>query len=179
MGGLCVYVCVFLFYVYGCVYTLCVHFMCTTVPQSTTLKLTLSSSYILTPLGNLHSASSTAKMEVEPAADGAAAAAGAGADAAPESQQLVDELGQLLERLPTTPNNVQLLRRQVDLMLHLGMHDEIGDAVAAASRVTFLGEARWLSLLSAKLESPSSLDLDQFEDMLDLLTLAEGEYICG
>lgn len=98
---------------------------------------------------------------------------------APDVQESVNELGQVLEGLASEPNNVRLLRRQVELMVQVGMTDEAGDAAKATSALSFLGEALWLKVLTAKLGTASSpLNLDDLEPILELFSAAEEEYIC-
>lgn len=67
-----------------------------------------------------------------------------GASDAPEisNDEVLNELGQLLERIAEHPGNVRLLRRQVDLMVQLGpgMAAEAKDAVDVECDLAFLGE---------------------------------------
>jgi len=119
-----------------------------------------------------------------------AAAVAPGADE--QSQQLVEELGTLLESIEATPNDVRLLRRQVDVMVRLGMMEEAGDAVETLSSFSFLGEGAsglrgeadsaglWTRFLDAKIGSIASspISLDTFADMLELFGNAEKEYLC-
>lgn len=61
---------------------------------------------------------------------------------APEvnQDQLVAELGDLLEQTAAQPSNLRLLRRQVDLMVQLGMMDEAVDAAESLHAKAFVGE---------------------------------------
>lgn len=64
------------------------------------------------------------------------------AAAATDTQDLVNQLGSTLESVAASPNNVRLLRHQVDLMLDLGMVDEATDAIETATDIGFLGESK-------------------------------------
>lgn len=62
-------------------------------------------------------------------------------EAAPANQeQLVAELGELLEQVAEQPSNLRLLRRQVELMLQLDMIDEAVDAAETLHAKAFVGE---------------------------------------
>lgn len=97
--------------------------------------------------------------------------------AAPDAEQLVNELGQVLESLAAAPKNVHNLRKQVELMDQLGMTDEAAEAAQSTSALSFLGEELWLNVLTAKLGT-AKLNLDALETMLELFAVAEEEYLC-
>lgn len=62
-------------------------------------------------------------------------------EAPPANQdQLVAELGELLEQVAEQPSNLRLLRHQVELMLQLGMEEEAVDAAEALHAKAFVGE---------------------------------------
>lgn len=64
-------------------------------------------------------------------------------EALPANQdELVAELGELLEQVAEQPSNLRLLRRQVELMLQLDMVDEAVDAAEALHAKAFVGEGR-------------------------------------
>lgn len=62
------------------------------------------------------------------------------ATAPTSNDQLLTELGELLEQTAAQPQNLRLLRHQVDLMLRLGMIDEAIDAADSLQPKAFLGE---------------------------------------
>lgn len=103
----------------------------------------------------------------------------AAAPPAADTEALVTELGTLLEQVASEPNNILLLRRQVDLMLQVGMVDEAVDTASTVSQLTFLGEGLWRRLLDAKAASFDGLvKLDALAEVLELFQTAEGEYLC-
>lgn len=62
-------------------------------------------------------------------------------EAPPANQdQLVAELGELLEQVAEQPSNLRLLRHQVELMLQLGMEEEAVDAAETLHAKAFVGE---------------------------------------
>lgn len=64
-------------------------------------------------------------------------------EALPANQdELVAELGELLEQVAEQSSNLRLLRRQVELMLQLDMVDEAVDAAEALHAKAFVGEGR-------------------------------------
>lgn len=64
-------------------------------------------------------------------------------EALPANQdELVAELGELLEQVAEQPSNLRLLRRQIELMLQLDMVDEAVDAAEALHAKAFVGEGR-------------------------------------
>ncbi|EJT49300.1 hypothetical protein A1Q1_01600 [Trichosporon asahii var. asahii CBS 2479] len=88
-------------------------------------------------------------------------------EALPANQdELVAELGELLEQVAEQPSNLRLLRRQVELMLQLDMVDEAVDAAEALHAKAFVGEA----------SSPRPFTLDSFADIIDMFAKAETEY---
>ncbi|CAK9779644.1 hypothetical protein CC85DRAFT_289288 [Cutaneotrichosporon oleaginosum] len=94
-----------------------------------------------------------------------------------DTDAAVAELGSVIERLGSEPNNIDLLRRQIDLFLQVGMVDEAVDAAKTASQLSFLGEALWRRVLDAKVTSVSPVTLDALVDILDVFQTAEGEYL--
>lgn len=62
------------------------------------------------------------------------------ATASASNDQLLTELGELLEQTAAQPQNLRLLRHQVDLMLRLGMIDEAVDAAESLQSKAFVGE---------------------------------------
>lgn len=63
---------------------------------------------------------------------------------ASDQDQLVTELGELLEETAAQPQNTRLLCHQVDLMLRLGMLDEAADAAETLQAKAFVGEGAFL-----------------------------------
>lgn len=71
-------------------------------------------------------------------------------EAAPANQdELVAELGELLEQVAEQPSNLRLLRRQVELMLQLDMIDEAVDAAEALHAKAFVGEGKFVTYVRA------------------------------
>lgn len=96
-----------------------------------------------------------------------------------DAEALVTELGNVIEQVASEPNNVDLLRRQVDLMLQLGMNDEAMETATTVCKMVFLGEALWLRILDAKVSSIAEpVTLDAFADILEVFQTAEQEYLC-
>lgn len=71
-------------------------------------------------------------MDVDVSTDAAAPAA--------NQDELLAELGELLEQTATQPQNIRLLRHQADLMLQLGMLDDAVDAAETLHAKAFVGE---------------------------------------
>lgn len=96
-----------------------------------------------------------------------------------DAEALVTELGNVIEQVASEPNNVLLLRRQVDLMLQLGMIDEAVETASTVCKMVFLGEALWIRVLDAKVSSITEpVTLDTFADVVELFQTAEQEYLC-
>lgn len=57
-----------------------------------------------------------------------------------EMERAIADLGELLERLETNPDNIPFLRRQVDLMRKLQMTDEVLQTVMKMSALVMLSE---------------------------------------
>lgn len=70
---------------------------------------------------------------------------------ATDNQLLVNELGSVLESVAASPNNVRLLRHQVDLMIDVGMVDEAADAADTVCDIAFLGESACVPLSGGQL----------------------------
>lgn len=103
----------------------------------------------------------------------------AAAPPATDTEAAVAELGSVLEQIGNEPNNTLLLRRQVDLMLQVGMLDEAVDSATSVSQVSFLGEALWRRVLTAKVASLAvPVSLAELAQVLELFQAAEGEYLC-
>ncbi|BEI87723.1 uncharacterized protein CcaverHIS019_0104410 [Cutaneotrichosporon cavernicola] len=95
-----------------------------------------------------------------------------------DDETVVAELGSVLEQIEQEPNNIFLLRRQVDLMLQVGMVSEACDAASSASKLFFLGEALWHRILDANLASLTTpVNLDTVAQVLEAFAAAEDEYL--
>ncbi|GMK58444.1 hypothetical protein CspeluHIS016_0504760 [Cutaneotrichosporon spelunceum] len=95
-----------------------------------------------------------------------------------DNESAVAELGNLLEQTEKEPNNVLLLRRQIDLMLQVGMIGEARDTASSVSQLSFLPEALWLRLLDANHASLTApMTLDELARVLELFQAAEDDYL--
>jgi hypothetical protein len=58
---------------------------------------------------------------------------------------LMEELVSLVERVGAAPNNLRLARRQIDVLLQLGLVDEAVSAAEVLRELSFLGESKLIS----------------------------------
>nr|XP_019000213.1 uncharacterized protein I203_07372 [Kwoniella mangroviensis CBS 8507]OCF63674.1 hypothetical protein I203_07372 [Kwoniella mangroviensis CBS 8507] len=88
------------------------------------------------------------------------------------------DLSQVLVELGDHPDNVPLIRRQIQLMFRLSMTAEILDAYDRLSSLVMLDEATWLSYFDLKIPScQQPLSLDAFVEILEKYDQAEQDYI--
>ncbi|WWD05336.1 hypothetical protein V865_003409 [Kwoniella europaea PYCC6329] len=88
------------------------------------------------------------------------------------------DLSQVLVEMGDHPDNVPLIRKQIQLMSRLSMTAEILDAYDRLSSLVMLDEATWLSYFDLKIPScQQPLSLDAFVEILEKFDQAEQDYI--
>lgn len=131
-------------------------------------------------------------MEVdEPQVAPAVEAPAENAKEAREMERAIADLGELLERLETNPDNIPFLRRQVDLMRKLQMTDEVLQTVKKISSLVVLSEGtsrsgarelmpdEWFSHLDELIQSQAQpLTMEGFLDVFERFMEAENDYFC-
>ena len=103
----------------------------------------------------------------------------------------LQSLASVLEQLETYPNNVALVKQQIDLMSKLQMYPEVLDATMRLASLIILTEGipnpsttsliidQWLKYLDQLIQGASSpLTLDTFVEILERFEQAEQDYLC-
>ncbi|OCF40172.1 hypothetical protein I317_05996 [Kwoniella heveanensis CBS 569] len=96
---------------------------------------------------------------------------------AAETDLLVSQLGEVLVELEEEPNNVLLIRRQIQLMTALNMQSEALDFYSRLASLVMLDEDTWLFSLETLISSSARpLSLDDFVSVLEKFDQAENDY---
>nr|XP_031864419.1 uncharacterized protein CI109_000333 [Kwoniella shandongensis]KAA5531491.1 hypothetical protein CI109_000333 [Kwoniella shandongensis] len=95
----------------------------------------------------------------------------------PNVEDLLSELTRLLADLEKTPDNVQLLRRQIRLMEQLGMTAEVLDAYGRLSSLVMLSDESWLAYINTSIANAQQLGLESFVEILEKFDQAEKDYL--
>ncbi|WVQ96378.1 hypothetical protein IAU59_003483 [Kwoniella sp. CBS 9459] len=96
---------------------------------------------------------------------------------AAETDLLLSRLSEVLVELEEEPDNVPLIRRQVQLMTALNMQTEALDGYSRLASLVMLDEDTWLFYLETLISSSSRpLSLDDFVGILERFDQAENDY---
>ncbi|WVF68817.1 hypothetical protein IAT40_003590 [Kwoniella sp. CBS 6097] len=94
-----------------------------------------------------------------------------------ETDLLLSQLSEVLVELEEEPNNVPLIRRQIQHMTALNMQSEALDGYARLASLVMLDEDTWLFYLETLISSSSKpLSLDDFVGILERFDQAERDY---
>nr|XP_018262120.1 uncharacterized protein I303_05135 [Kwoniella dejecticola CBS 10117]OBR84278.1 hypothetical protein I303_05135 [Kwoniella dejecticola CBS 10117] len=96
------------------------------------------------------------------------------------SEVLLAELNEVLAAQEVKPHHVPLIRRQISLMIRLGMTEEVLNGYSRLSYLVMLDENTWLSYFDLKLASYARpFTLDAFVEVLEKFDQAEQDYLYG